>query len=251
MWGARYLADRVEAAGADAVLAGAGVANLSAWLGVQLAQARGCTVQLTAEIGLWGYAATPADPFVLNHRNFPTATMLSDAQTVLGALVGGPGNDDDRLPRRRADRPERERELHVDSSETFPRRIGWWQRRREHRGRVRRGRDADAGAHAGTVRLHHVAGGVGARARHGSRARSRSATVNWCSPRCRRATTHSRRGSMRHVPRAGGISSSPTVSSNCHHPVRTKSRRCAGGTPRAGSFARSLTSRWLGSCSTM
>src|SRR6185503_15529161 len=33
----------------------------------------------------------PADPFVLNHRNFPSATMLSDAQTVLGALVGGAG----------------------------------------------------------------------------------------------------------------------------------------------------------------
>jgi acyl CoA:acetate/3-ketoacid CoA transferase beta subunit len=73
------------------VLAGAGVANLAAWLGVRLARERGSEVQLTAEIGLWGYAATPADPFVLNHRNFPTATMLSDAQLVLGALVGGPG----------------------------------------------------------------------------------------------------------------------------------------------------------------
>ena len=91
VWGARYLADRVAEINADAVLAGAGVANLSAWLGVQLARAAGCEVQLTAEIGLWGYDATPADPFVLNHRNFPTATMLSDAQTVLGALVGGAG----------------------------------------------------------------------------------------------------------------------------------------------------------------
>jgi acyl CoA:acetate/3-ketoacid CoA transferase beta subunit len=91
VWGARYLADRVGAIDANAVLAGAGVANLSAWLGVQLARARGREVQLTAEIGLWGYDATPADPFVLNHRNFPTATMLSDAETVLGALVGGAG----------------------------------------------------------------------------------------------------------------------------------------------------------------
>jgi acyl CoA:acetate/3-ketoacid CoA transferase alpha subunit/acyl CoA:acetate/3-ketoacid CoA transferase beta subunit len=91
VWGARYLADRAVTTRADAVLAGAGVANLSAWLGVHLARARGSDVQLTAEIGLWGYDATPADPFVLNHRNFPTATMLADAQTVLGALVGGPG----------------------------------------------------------------------------------------------------------------------------------------------------------------
>ena len=92
VWGARYLAERVVALGADAVLAGAGVANLSAWLGVQLAREQGSDVQLTAEIGLWGYDATPADPFVLNHRNFPTATMLGDAAMVLGALVGGTGS---------------------------------------------------------------------------------------------------------------------------------------------------------------
>jgi acyl CoA:acetate/3-ketoacid CoA transferase beta subunit/acyl CoA:acetate/3-ketoacid CoA transferase alpha subunit len=91
VWGARHLAARVRATNADAVLAGAGVANLAAWLGVKLAHEHGSDVQLTAEIGLWGYDATLADPFVLNHRNFPTATMLTDAQFVLGALVGGPG----------------------------------------------------------------------------------------------------------------------------------------------------------------
>jgi acyl CoA:acetate/3-ketoacid CoA transferase alpha subunit/acyl CoA:acetate/3-ketoacid CoA transferase beta subunit len=91
VWGARYLAARVEATGAHAVLAGAGVANLAAWLGVKLAREQGSDVQLTAEIGLWGYDATVADPFVLNHRNFPSATMLGDAQMVLGALVGGQG----------------------------------------------------------------------------------------------------------------------------------------------------------------
>jgi acyl CoA:acetate/3-ketoacid CoA transferase alpha subunit/acyl CoA:acetate/3-ketoacid CoA transferase beta subunit len=91
VWGARYLAARVEAIGADAVLAGAGVANLAAWLGVRLARDAGLDVHLTAEIGLWDYEATPADPFVLNHRNFPSAIMLGDAQMVLGALVGGAG----------------------------------------------------------------------------------------------------------------------------------------------------------------
>jgi acyl CoA:acetate/3-ketoacid CoA transferase alpha subunit/acyl CoA:acetate/3-ketoacid CoA transferase beta subunit len=90
-WGARHLATRVGDLGAHAVLAGAGVANLAAWLGVRLARAAGHDVRLTAEIGLWGYDAVPADPFVLNHRNFPTAVMLDDASLVLGALVGGPG----------------------------------------------------------------------------------------------------------------------------------------------------------------
>ncbi len=91
VYGARHLAGRVRALGAHAVLAGAGVANLSAWLGVAQARSAGCDVQLTAEIGLWGYDPTPADPFVLNHRNFPRSTMLGDAGIVLGTLVGGPG----------------------------------------------------------------------------------------------------------------------------------------------------------------
>ena len=40
---------------------------------------------------MWDYTPVPADPFVLNHRNFPTTAMLSDANTVLGTLVGGYG----------------------------------------------------------------------------------------------------------------------------------------------------------------
>ncbi|HEY8217687.1 MAG TPA: CoA-transferase [Acidimicrobiia bacterium] len=91
-WGARHLAERVLRLGADAVLAGAGVANLAAWLGTAQARERGSQVQLTAEIGLWGYEPTPADPFVLNHRNFWRSMMLNDAGTVLGTLVGGPGS---------------------------------------------------------------------------------------------------------------------------------------------------------------
>ena len=59
--------------------------------GCRLARAQGSAVQLTAEIGLWGYEPMLGDPFVLNHGNFPTATMLGDATMVLGGLVGGAG----------------------------------------------------------------------------------------------------------------------------------------------------------------
>ncbi|HEY4928246.1 MAG TPA: CoA-transferase [Acidimicrobiales bacterium] len=89
--GAIYLAGRINAVQADAVLAGAGVANLAAWLAVELSRADGSEVVLTAELGLWGYEPTPADPFVFNHRSFPSATMLGDADQVLGTLVSGPG----------------------------------------------------------------------------------------------------------------------------------------------------------------
>ncbi len=90
-YAARHLAERVAVLGAHAVLAGAGVANLAAWLGVQVAREAGHDVQLTAEIGMWGYVPMTGDPFVLNHGSFPTATMLGDAAMVLGALVGGTG----------------------------------------------------------------------------------------------------------------------------------------------------------------
>ncbi len=89
--GARVLADRLVATEADAVLAGAGVANLATWLGIEKARERGAPTVLTAELGLLGYEPTPADPFVFNHRAFPSATMLSDAESVLGGLVPGPG----------------------------------------------------------------------------------------------------------------------------------------------------------------
>lgn len=76
---------------ADAVLAGAGVANLAAWVAVGRCRRSGMDVRLTAELGLWGYTPTPADPYIFNHRVFPSTSFLSDASTVLGMVVGGPG----------------------------------------------------------------------------------------------------------------------------------------------------------------
>lgn len=90
-WAARALADRIVELRADAVLAGAGVANLAAWVAVTRARERGRRVHLTAELGLWDYTPTPADPSVFNLRSFPSSRMLSDASLVLGMVVGGPG----------------------------------------------------------------------------------------------------------------------------------------------------------------
>jgi acyl CoA:acetate/3-ketoacid CoA transferase alpha subunit/acyl CoA:acetate/3-ketoacid CoA transferase beta subunit len=90
-FGAREVRDEVAAVDADAVLAGAGVANLAAWVAVARARADGHRVTLTAELGMWDYTPTPADPYIFNHRVFPATTMLADASTVLGMVVGGPG----------------------------------------------------------------------------------------------------------------------------------------------------------------
>jgi acyl CoA:acetate/3-ketoacid CoA transferase alpha subunit/acyl CoA:acetate/3-ketoacid CoA transferase beta subunit len=89
--GSREVERVVEAVGADAVLAGAGVANLAAWVAVARARAAGSRVVLTAELGLWGYQPTPADPYIFNQRVFPSTPYLSDASSVLGMVIGGPG----------------------------------------------------------------------------------------------------------------------------------------------------------------
>jgi acyl CoA:acetate/3-ketoacid CoA transferase beta subunit len=89
--GAREVEKVVADVRADAVLAGAGVANLSAWVAVGRARAAGSRVVLTAELGLWGYEPTPADPYIFNHRVFPGTPYLSDASSVLGMVIGGPG----------------------------------------------------------------------------------------------------------------------------------------------------------------
>ncbi len=89
--GAREVEALVADLGADGVLAGAGVANLAAWVAVARARAAGSAVSLTAELGLWDYTPTPADPYIFNHRVFPGTSLLADAATVLGMVVGGPG----------------------------------------------------------------------------------------------------------------------------------------------------------------
>jgi acyl CoA:acetate/3-ketoacid CoA transferase alpha subunit/acyl CoA:acetate/3-ketoacid CoA transferase beta subunit len=90
-FGAREVLAEVRAVDADAVLAGAGVANLAAWVAVDRAGEAGHRVRLTAELGLWGYTPTAADPYIFNHRVFPGTPLLADASTVLGMVVGGPG----------------------------------------------------------------------------------------------------------------------------------------------------------------
>jgi acyl CoA:acetate/3-ketoacid CoA transferase alpha subunit/acyl CoA:acetate/3-ketoacid CoA transferase beta subunit len=88
---AREVLEVAERHRADALLAGAGVANLAAWVAADQARSLGRPLLLTAELGLWDYRPTPADPYIFNHRVFPDTAMLADAQTVLGLLVGGPG----------------------------------------------------------------------------------------------------------------------------------------------------------------
>jgi acyl CoA:acetate/3-ketoacid CoA transferase alpha subunit len=83
---ARVLAERIRARGLTTMLAGAGNANLAAWLAAYTLDE---PIDLVAEMGLVGYWPRPGEPILFNQRNFPTCTMLSDIDTTLGVLVGG------------------------------------------------------------------------------------------------------------------------------------------------------------------
>lgn len=87
--GARLLAERIESDGMTRMLAGAGMSNLAAWLAASECAQAGVDVDLVAEMGLVGYRPQAGEPFIFNHRNFPSCSMLSDIETVLGVLMGG------------------------------------------------------------------------------------------------------------------------------------------------------------------
>ena len=86
---ARAVRERAATIGASAMLAGAGMANLAAWLAAYDLAADGTHVDLVAEMGLVGYWPRPGEPILFNQRNFPTCTMLADIDTTLAVIIGG------------------------------------------------------------------------------------------------------------------------------------------------------------------
>ena len=67
----RELRRIVERTDADAVLAGAGVANLAAWVAVGQCRAEGIERELTAELGMLGYTPDPGGPVHLQPAGVP------------------------------------------------------------------------------------------------------------------------------------------------------------------------------------
>ena len=86
---ARKLAEKVKKNGYQTLLAGAGIANLAAWLSFYNLKKEGYSLDLMAEVGLYGYIPRPTDPSLFNMRNFPTCKMNADIHTIMGMLVGG------------------------------------------------------------------------------------------------------------------------------------------------------------------
>lgn len=89
---ARKMMERIREEGHRTVLAGVGYSNLAAWLACTRLKEQGYDVSLMAEIGMFGYAPKPGEPFLFANRNLPTCTMMTDVMGVLGTLVSGSSN---------------------------------------------------------------------------------------------------------------------------------------------------------------
>ena len=180
-FGARVLADRIVALGADTALAGAGRRQpRDVARGADGAGAAGRRCVLCAELGLWGYEPTPADPFVFNHRAFPSATMLADSSEILGMVMPGPGTTSVACLGAAIIDAERQHRLHRDPGPGVPRRVGRRERRRLG-GRRRGGRDdPHAAADGGGGAVRDLAGRHGCPTSSPTSACSRSATAASC-----------------------------------------------------------------------
>lgn len=89
---ARKLNEIIQKKGYQTVLCGAGIPNLGAWLAWFELNKTGYPLQLMAEVGLYGYSPRPFEPYIFNHRNFPTCKLLTGVQTMLGVFTGGGTN---------------------------------------------------------------------------------------------------------------------------------------------------------------
>jgi acyl CoA:acetate/3-ketoacid CoA transferase alpha subunit/acyl CoA:acetate/3-ketoacid CoA transferase beta subunit len=89
---ARELEARILRSQHKTMLAGAGTANLAAWVAKYSLQKRNYIVELLVELGYFGNSPRPAEPFLLNFGNFPTCKMLTDTLDTLGVFTCGATN---------------------------------------------------------------------------------------------------------------------------------------------------------------
>ena len=90
---ARTTRERVRDGGFKTLLSGVGQAALAAWLAAHELREDGTEVTLLAETGMVGHDPRPADPFLINYRNMPTTTQLTDVIEALGLHACGAANE--------------------------------------------------------------------------------------------------------------------------------------------------------------
>jgi acyl CoA:acetate/3-ketoacid CoA transferase alpha subunit/acyl CoA:acetate/3-ketoacid CoA transferase beta subunit len=89
---ARELEARIIRSQHKTMLAGAGTANLAAWVAKYNLLKHNYIVELLVELGYFGNSPRPAEPFLLNFGNFPTCKMLTETLDTLGVFTCGTTN---------------------------------------------------------------------------------------------------------------------------------------------------------------
>ena len=88
MAAAHKIRDKALQYGYKTILAGAGTAELAAWIAFYQLKGQGHDANLLLGSGFWGYAPRPGDPSVLNLSTMATCKMMTDVVDAYGVLVG-------------------------------------------------------------------------------------------------------------------------------------------------------------------
>ncbi|MHA1924354.1 MAG: CoA-transferase [Candidatus Thorarchaeota archaeon] len=88
----REIIKRIARSDYKTILSGAGTANLAAWMAKYQLQREHREVELMVELGYYGSAPRPAEPFLLNFGNFASCKMLTETIDTLGVFTSGSTN---------------------------------------------------------------------------------------------------------------------------------------------------------------
>lgn len=85
--GVRVIVEKVIENDYKLMLCGIGASHLATWLAYYELLKRGFYTDIIAEIGMYGYAPRPADPYIFSTRNIGTSKMFSDIYTIMGFFL--------------------------------------------------------------------------------------------------------------------------------------------------------------------
>jgi acyl CoA:acetate/3-ketoacid CoA transferase beta subunit len=85
--GAEIIRNKIRQGPCRLILAGAGLASLAAWVAIYGLKEEGAEAELVSELGFFGFAPRPGEPFLFNLSNIPTCIELGSILTMLGIMM--------------------------------------------------------------------------------------------------------------------------------------------------------------------
>jgi acyl CoA:acetate/3-ketoacid CoA transferase alpha subunit/acyl CoA:acetate/3-ketoacid CoA transferase beta subunit len=85
--GAEIIRNKIRRGPCRLILAGAGLASLAAWVAIYGLKGEGAEAELVSELGFFGFAPRPGEPFLFNLSNIPTCIELGSILTMLGIMM--------------------------------------------------------------------------------------------------------------------------------------------------------------------